>query len=664
MRKYSFSFQLQHDNGRVTLFIAEANPTNAGSYVLCAKNSVGLAFASCNISINNQLPSEIKPVKMVAVESEPIKPTVQLPLRDICANIGKCIQLDCVITGQPEPEVIWYHEKRPVKESADVQLLFQGDRCSLVIQEIVPEDVGEYKVVAINSAGEASSTCRLSLAPIIETSIAPNQNGASVNIDATAPRFEKLLSDILADEGSTITFESIVSGKPTPTIKWLQNNIEIGQSDRIQFVNDSESGRVALILKNVTGDDKGVYTVKATNEAGDAKCFSQLIVKSVNGAENGFTQNHIEEKHICPTFRERFGDKVASVDDTVKFECIIVGKPTPKVKWLYNDQPVQGKNFLTSTSGDRQVLTVPAVTHDALGKIMCTAENDFGKAACIAYLTLAGDKAPPSCEEVKRYVEEYNTESSNVTIRRQQTTTTKTSQISSFQTENGVIPSGNQQSVNLMKRSIELGSDATNVPHAIEPSMEIVLRTARKNSAPRFISPLIGKILDQGGTAVMEATFDGFPAPEIVILKNGEPLKEQHNITVTQLHNKVRIELRDVAGTDAGRYSCSITNSIGNAISTADIVVKSKCAEHVCRLNFSFTHFFIIFAESVFPPVFGHRLQAQVAKRGERVLMDCEVSGVPDPTVTWLKNGQPLNPNEYQVKKSGNNYTLIVENGK
>lgn len=68
--------------------------------------------------------------------------------------------------------------------------------------------------------------------------------------------------------------------------------------------------------------------------------------------------------------------------------------------------------------------------------------------------------------------------------------------------------------------------------------------------------------------------------------------------------------------------------------------------------------------ESVFPPVFGHRLQAQVAKRGERVLMDVEVSGIPDPVIQWYKNNQLLDPTEYKIKKSGNNHQLIIEKGK
>lgn len=74
----------------------------------------------------------------------------------------------------------------------------------------------------------------------------------------------------------------------------------------------------------------------------------------------------------------------------------------------------------------------------------------------------------------------------------------------------------------------------------------------------------------------------------------------------------------------------------------------------------------IIFLETIFPPVFGHRLQAKVAKNGERVIMDVEVSGIPQPTVTWYKEDKPLlesNLSSHKITSSGNSHTLTIEKG-
>lgn len=665
-------FQLQYDNGRVSLLIPETQIHDAGTYILSARNSAGVAFCSCDVAVQGRFPIDIMAdsekaddtgavaTPSAAVPAEAVKPVVQSQLRDVSVDEGKTAQLDCVITGQPEPEVIWYHNGQPVKESADVQLLFQDDRCSLVLQETVAEDDGEYKVTAINSAGETSSQCKLTVvaklndpepvetaqnatveevkedkvivqelngvgaeeeeeyeeieveeeveeeevteepsqSAIVEQETtqavivihdAPAQNEPKpeqtlpaaqtatiedvesseeeveeeeddVNVltnESVAPQFEKLLSDILTDENETVIFEVIAKGEPTPSIKWFLNNNELSANDRLSF-SKTNDGVAKLIIKNVSASDKGVYTVKAINSCGEAKCFSHLIVKSINAPENlqiPDQQQNVEEKQISPSFKEKFFDVIANIDETVKFECIVSGKPTPKVKWLYNDSPVQGKHFLASTTGgDRQVLTIPEVTHECVGKISCIAENEAGKAVCVAYLTLIGDPSAPTTDQSKRYFEEH-TSDSNATIKRN---ITQISQVTSFQNQNGFA------SVDVIDAGQAL--DADGAPKSV-----------RKPSAPRFLSALQGKIVDQGSHITLVAIADGYPVPEITVTKNGDTFVENENLKIAHSLNKVVIEIPSATVADAGRYACIAANIHGSTTSAADVVVKSKC---------------------------------------------------------------------------------------
>lgn len=77
------------------------------------------------------------------------------------------------------------------------------------------------------------------------------------------------------------------------------------------------------------------------NKAGEAKCFSHVIVKAISTFEtavkNPVTDKvHFEEKLETPTFVETFSpDADVYTGETVKFECIVVGKPTPKVNRIY-----------------------------------------------------------------------------------------------------------------------------------------------------------------------------------------------------------------------------------------------------------------------------------------------------------------------------------------
>lgn len=390
-------------------------------------------------------------------------------------------------------------------------------------------------------------------------------------ISEVPPKFEKLLTDVLAVEGETVEFECSLADGKEQKVKWYLNNKEIVHSDRVKS-EKYDNGLLKLIIKDVKPDDKGVYTVKASNSVGDAKCFSHLIVKSVaNGVESHpvATEKEEKEKQICPNFTELFSDTTVPFDESVKFECIVVGKPTPKIKWYFNDEPVQGRDFLVSTSGERQVLTIPKANHSNMGKISCVAENDAGKAMCVAFVSLCPINIQPESEG-QFSLQEDVTGSSFVTIQKHITTTTTTKHGNIA--ENGFQKPAAEPSVlqNIIQsdRHEEIVSKLGQITQG---------KPMRRNIAPRFVSPLIGKIVDQGVDVVLEGILDGYPTPQVEVIKNGEELKNiDGKVKITYNLNKVLIEISNVNTKDAGRYSCVATNDAGSTTSTADLIVKSN----------------------------------------------------------------------------------------
>lgn len=577
---------------------------------MTASNIAGEAVSACNVSVKGRLPTETSDSEL-ASDMEPIKPSIQLALKDLSVFEGKRVRLDCVIVGQPEPEVIWYHDSRPVKESSDFQLLFQGDRCSLIIQEAFREDAGEYKVIAINSAGEASSKCNLTITPVGDAEPATRPTEEKIAPIGSPPKFSKLLSDVLVSEGDRVILECSVTGDPTPDIRWLLNNQEIKTSDHYKFTHDKE-GNVILEIEHVEPDDKGVYTVKASNPSGDAKCFAQLIVKSLRTTDAARKVH--EEAKIAPAFKELFNDRVCFENQSTKFECIVTGKPTPKVRWLFNGDAVSGKDFLVSTSGERQVLSIPIVSLMSQGTVTCVAENEVGKASCaanlsvqpVALITLPDtqssvhvDQHSETSYSMKREVFVQSSSSSKMISSTSgsepdvQVHSVVSQDQRSFKQINQDAPEikeshkleefrqvNKEPPVISEKSYTSFSSGQESKVHAsIESTAErsIIQRPVRKTHPPRFVTPVVGKIVDQGVDVTLEGILDGYPTPEVTWSKNGKTLESTDTMKITFELNHAKLVLKNVTVKDAGKYTCTAVNEAGSAVSTTDLVVKSKC---------------------------------------------------------------------------------------
>ena len=79
---------------------------------------------------------------------------------------------------------------------------------------------------------------------------------------------------LTVNEGESASFQCSASGNPEPTVVWIKLHT---QSEIIQ----SAVLRGRLPLKNVTGNDSGVYQCSATNILGNARAVAQLEVNGM-----------------------------------------------------------------------------------------------------------------------------------------------------------------------------------------------------------------------------------------------------------------------------------------------------------------------------------------------------------------------------------------------
>lgn len=144
-------------------------------------------------------------------------------------------------------------------------------------------------------------------------------------------------------EGEDASFECAVSGEPKAEISWYLNGDVVKPcGDRVRIFSDPQTGNHGLIISPVRPEDRGNYVAKASNRAGEAKSFAKLVVKVLGDFKKmtESTEVKMEEKSVAPDFKERFGDKFAPDGTTVKFECIVTGKPLPKVSFFLIEREI------------------------------------------------------------------------------------------------------------------------------------------------------------------------------------------------------------------------------------------------------------------------------------------------------------------------------------
>ncbi|KAL9979513.1 hypothetical protein ACROYT_G017187 [Oculina patagonica] len=157
---------------------------------------------------------------------------------------------------------------------------------------------------------------------------------------------------LTVNEGGPASFQCSASGNPEPAIMWrkLDNQSEIAQSAVSEGM---------LQLKNVTGNDSGVYQCSATNILGNARAVAQLEVN---------VHPHVS-LHSGPLYAIEGSDVTLPT-------CHVTGNPQPVVTWSNSfGQLPQGR-----VQYNNSVIKLLDVRKADSDNYICTARNLLGSA--------------------------------------------------------------------------------------------------------------------------------------------------------------------------------------------------------------------------------------------------------------------------------------------
>ncbi|XP_059093271.1 muscle M-line assembly protein unc-89-like isoform X2 [Tigriopus californicus] len=376
--KASGDIRFTYDGSKARLMIKHAFPKTLGHYLCKAKNSVGEATSTATIANKPIVPDTSD---SEAVDAEPVrakfKPAFRVPLNNVEVLEDKNVMLECVIVGNPAPDVMWYKDNFPLKENSNLTITSRGDHFQICMKNVSQDQGGDYKVRAINTLGECQSTCRFKILPKKKTSVSSTQTieevkqskvvhtySHSIAKDNRAPRFIKPIQSQVIDEGGSVKFDGILDGTPWPKVTWTHNGVALNTNPNLKFFQQGQ--KVSLMISKVEMSGTGQYACHAENEGGSSQCTAELQVQQII---------------VPPSFVKKLRSCHFKAGDRIIMDIEASGLPLPIVSWYKDGVLLSPSNKIQFRQhGNHFSLIVTKSTVDDSGKYSVELTSSSGQA--------------------------------------------------------------------------------------------------------------------------------------------------------------------------------------------------------------------------------------------------------------------------------------------
>uniref|UniRef100_A0A0R3RPN6 Immunoglobulin I-set domain protein n=1 Tax=Elaeophora elaphi TaxID=1147741 RepID=A0A0R3RPN6_9BILA len=494
------------------------------------------------------------------------------------------VSFECPLSVTSDANISWTRNSVPLVSgySDDVQILNGGRQ--FVISNVQPDDQATYSCVARNKAGEASKNFKL--------------------IVFVPPRIIGRGGSHKVIENNSLVLPCEVEGEPNPTINWIKDGKRALELTSVQALSEGQQLKIA----RAGVEHRGSYVCLARNKVGQA--------------EIGFDVDVITR----PTIAEGVKKIVEVIrNDSIVIHCPITDKRfSGEVTWLKDYHPVEidGRKYAMSQLS-RKLHINRADLRDE-GSYSCRVRNDAGESKIDYKLNVL---LPPEILILDKDKNRTVIENSAVTL--SCPVTGKPEPIvewfkdGEFLTPFNItkrIDTGHLRGNDLRIASVKVINsgrytcEAKNKGGMVEQDILLYVMTPPKIERDGVPAEIAGK---SQSTLTISCPAYGRPMPTVTWLKAGRPF--YHDSDVYLSANGMKLHFLDLKKDDVDRYTCIARNPAGEE--KRDFIVK------------------LLEAPTIEEPNILHRMQVNA---GRTAIINCPAFGSPEPSIAWLKNGQPL----------------------
>ncbi|CAG0886838.1 unnamed protein product [Darwinula stevensoni] len=360
---------------------------------------------------------------------------------------------------------------------------------------------------------------------------------------------------------------------------------------------------------------------------------------------------------------------------TLKLQCQVKGNPPPVVAWFRDGMPLSkhdGDRFHFEHDDGIYSLMVRDVQVSDHGKYMCQAQNDGGRVTTHSVVSVVQDPTlldhvnvrDPIYSRILRTVdEEASAPKFSLRLRDRRVQVSHpvrlTCQVHSnpeslvqwlrdgqllresehivctregnFATLEIPVATYNDVGVYTARACNKHGATACHARLTVDSGLH-------EHKCPRFSSAFTDANLPEGGTLVLEATIDAYPAAGVCWCKDGKRLRcsRRHRMRLEK-DGFLSLSITPLLPQDAGVYTATVSNCMGRTSQCFRLTVTSPEMD-------SSSDYLPLNGEAKAPEFLVKPRSSEVFE-GDTVVIHCEVIGNPKPVVFWHRDF--LNPDYY-----------------